>query len=173
MTLGRLVAEKGFPELIEAMRDVDAHLWVIGERLESDHAFSIDYAVTLARGDKSLKERVHFLGYRKDIPELLRAADIFVSASHREGMPRSIIEAMMCALPVVATNIRGSREEVVQGETGILIEVKQPQEMARALNALVGNAAARKKLGASGRVRALELYDEAKVVARQIKTLGL
>ena len=173
MSLGRLVAEKGFPELIEAMRDVDAHLWVIGERLESDHAFSIEYTMTLARGDTSLKERIHFLGYRADIPELLRAADIFVSASHREGMPRSIIEAMMCALPVVATNIRGSREEVVQGETGILVEVKQPDELARALNALVANPAARKKLGSAGRARALELYDEAKVVARQIKTLGL
>lgn len=173
MTLGRLVAEKGFPELIEAMRDVDADLWVIGERLASDHAFSIDYAMTLARGDTSLRERVHFLGYRDDVPELLRSADIFVSASHREGMPRSIIEAMMCGLPVVATNIRGSREEVVQGKTGILVEVKQPDLLARALNALVSNPAARKKLGAAGRVRALDLYDEAKVVARQIKTLGL
>lgn len=173
MTLGRLVAEKGFPELIEAMRDVDADLWVVGERLESDHAFSIEYAMTLARGDISLKERVHFLGYRKDIPELLRAADIFVSASHREGMPRSIIEAMMCGLPVVATNIRGSREEVVDGETGFLVAVKQPLELSRVLTALVDKPAMRKKLGAAGHARARALYDEAKVVARQIKTLGL
>jgi glycosyltransferase involved in cell wall biosynthesis len=90
----------------------------------------------------TLKERVHFLGYRNDIPDLLRAADIFVSASHREGMPRSIIEAMMCGLPVVATNIRGSREEVVQGETGILVGVKQPDELAQALDALASNPAA-------------------------------
>jgi glycosyltransferase involved in cell wall biosynthesis len=121
----------------------------------------------------TLKERVHFLGYRNDIPDLLRAADIFVSASHREGMPRSIIEAMMCGLPVVATNIRGSREEVVQGETGILVGVKQPDELAQALDALASNPAARKKLGKAGRERALDLYDETKVVARQIKTLGL
>jgi glycosyltransferase involved in cell wall biosynthesis len=173
MTIGRLVAEKGFPELIEAMRDVDADLWVIGERLESDHAFDIDYTMRIARGDISLKERVHFLGYRNDIPDLLWAADIFVSASHREGMPRSIIEAMMCGLPVVATNIRGSREEVVQGETGILVGVNQPNELVQALDALVGNRAARKKLGSAGRVRALDLYDEDKVVARQIKTLAL
>ncbi len=155
------------------MRDVDADLWVVGERLESDHAFDIDYTMRIARGDISLKERVHFLGYRNDIPDLLRAADIFVSASHREGMPRSIIEAMMCGLPVVATNIRGSREEVVQGETGILVGVNQPNELAQALDALVGNRAARKKLGSAGHVRALDLYDEDKVVARQIKTLDL
>lgn len=173
MTVGRLVAEKGFPELIEAMRDVDADLWVIGERLDSDHAKGIDEALTLARTDTSLKERIHFLGYRNDIPDLLRAADIFVSASHREGMPRSIIEAMMCALPVVATNIRGSREEVVDGETGLLVEVKQPRALAGALNALAGDPARRKRWGAAGRIRALELYDERQVVRRQITALGL
>ncbi|MHA1165381.1 MAG: glycosyltransferase, partial [Alphaproteobacteria bacterium] len=173
ITLGRLVAEKGFPELIDAMRDVEAHLWVVGERLESDHAFSIDYAITLAQGDASLKQRVHFLGYRSDIPELLRSADIFVSASHREGMPRSIIEAMMCGLPVVATNIRGSREEVVHGETGLLVQMKNPEGLALALRALAEEPDTRKKWGDTGRERALDLYDETKVIARQIKTLGL
>lgn len=173
LTLGRLVAEKGFPELIEAMRDVDAHLWVVGERLESDHAFSIDYAITLARKDTSLKERVSFLGYRGDIPELMRSADIFVSASHREGMPRSIIEAMMCELPVVATNIRGSREEVVHGETGLLVTVKDTEGLSLALTALAEEPDTRKTWGQAGRERALELYDETIVIARQIRTLGL
>ena len=155
------------------MRDVDADLWVIGERLESDHAHGIEDTFTLARTDKSLKGRVHFLGYRNDIPELLRAADIFVSASHREGMPRSIIEAMMCGLPVVATNIRGSREEVIDGETGLLVAVKQPQELGRALTILVDKPAMRRQFGAAGRKRARVLYDENKVIARQLEALGL
>jgi glycosyltransferase involved in cell wall biosynthesis len=173
LTLGRLVAEKGFPELIEAMAGVDADLWVIGKRLESDHAAGIDDALKLVREDTSLRERIHFLGYRDDIPDLMRAADIFVSASHREGMPRSIIEAMICGLPVVATNVRGSREEVVDGETGSLVAVKQPQALADALNALAGDPDLRKKWGAAGRKRALDLYDERKVVQRQITALGL
>jgi glycosyltransferase involved in cell wall biosynthesis len=173
LTLGRLVAEKGFPELIEAMVGVDADLWVIGKRLESDHAAGIDDALKLVREDTSLRERIHFLGYRDDIPDLMRAADIFVSASHREGMPRSIIEAMICGLPVVATNVRGSREEVVDGETGSLVAVKQPQALADALNALAGDPDLRKKWGAAGRKRALDLYDERKVVQRQITALGL
>ena len=173
LTVGRLVAEKGFPELIEAMAGVDADLWVIGKRLESDHAAGIDDALKLVREDTSLRERIHFLGYRDDIPDLMRAADIFVSASHREGMPRSIIEAMICGLPVVATNVRGSREEVVDGETGSLVAVKQPQALADALNALAGDPDLRKKWGAAGRKRALDLYDERKVVQRQITALGL
>jgi glycosyltransferase involved in cell wall biosynthesis len=173
MTVGRLVAEKGFPELIEAMRDIDADLWVVGERLASDHAAGIDGALESLQDDRSLKERVKLLGYRSDIPDLLRAADIFVSASHREGMPRSIIEAMMCGLPVVATNIRGSREEVRDGETGRLVPVKDPSSLAGALNKLVINSSKREKWGAAGRRRALQLYDERKVVARQIEALGL
>jgi glycosyltransferase involved in cell wall biosynthesis len=68
---------------------------------------------------------------------------------------------------------RGRREEVVQGETGILVGVKQPDELAQALDALASNPAARIKLGKAGREWALDLYDETKVVARQIKTLGL
>lgn len=173
LTIGRLVAEKGFPELIAAMRDVDAELWVVGERLASDHAGSIDDALARAETNPGLKDRIRFLGYRNDVPDLMRAADIYVLASHREGMPRSIIEAMMCELPVVATNIRGSREEVVNGKTGLLVEVNDPDALAAALSALAVDKKKRVKLGKAGRARALELYDERAVVARQIRSLGL
>ena len=173
MSVGRLVAEKGFPELIEAMRHVDADLWLVGERLESDHAKDIDNALELAFSDPALTGRIHLLGYRSDVPDLLRAADIFVSASHREGMPRSIIEAMMCALPVVATNIRGVREEVVNGETGRLVEIKQPDQLARALSELTENPETRRKWGSAGRKRALKFFDESKVISRQLVALGL
>ena len=173
LTIGRLVAEKGFPELITAMRSVDADLWVVGERLESDHAGSIEEALAQAQADPELKDRIHVLGYRSDVPDLMRAADIYVLASHREGMPRSIIEAMMCELPVVATNIRGSREEVVDGKTGLLVEVNDPDALASALSSLVADQKRRAAFGKAGRARALDLYDERKVVARQIRSLGL
>ena len=173
LSIGRLVAEKGFPELITAMRDVDADLWVVGERLESDHAGNIEDVLNLARTDPVLKDRIHFLGYRDDIPDLMRASDVYVLASHREGMPRSIIEAMMCELPVVATNIRGSREEVVNGKTGLLVEVNDADALAPALSALVTDQKKRTEMGEAGRARALDLYDERDVVARQIKSLGL
>ncbi|MDA7946879.1 MAG: glycosyltransferase family 4 protein [Hyphomicrobiaceae bacterium] len=173
LSIGRLVAEKGFPELISAMRDVDADLWIVGERLESDHAGNIDRALELARTDPELKNRIRFLGYRNDVADLMRASDMYVLASHREGLPRSIIEAMMCGLPVVATDIRGSREEVVNGETGMLVPVNDPEQLAEALSALSTDAKRRKTYGEAGRKRALELYDERKVVARQITALGL
>ncbi|HYB09438.1 MAG TPA: glycosyltransferase family 4 protein [Alphaproteobacteria bacterium] len=173
LVVGRLVAEKGYLELFDAMRQVDAVLWVIGDRLPSDHASRIDRALEALPHDPLLSRRVRLLGYRDDVPALMRAADIFTLPSHREGMPRSIIEAMFTGLPVVATDIRGSREEVVEGETGALVPRRDANALAAALNGLVADPALRAKQGAAGRARALAHYDEGEVVARQIAILGL
>jgi glycosyltransferase involved in cell wall biosynthesis len=171
--IGRLVAEKGYPELIAAMRDVDATLWIIGDRLASDHAASIDAAVAAAGQDPILKKRIRFLGYRSDVPALLRAADIFTLPSHREGVPRSIAEAMLTGLPVVATNIRGSREQVVAGETGLLVPVNDPQALAAALSRVAGDAALRRRMADASLARARANFDEAVVVRKQLDMLGL
>jgi glycosyltransferase involved in cell wall biosynthesis len=171
--VGRLVAEKGYIELIEAMRSVDAQLWVVGERLASDHADPVDAAVLAAATDPVLKQRVRFLGYRTDVPVLMRAADIYTLPSHREGMPRSVIEAMMSGLPVVGTDIRGTREEVVEGETGTLVPVGDAAALAVALSRLARDPALRAAWGAKGRARALALYREDLVIARQIEALAL
>ncbi|MBC6440765.1 MAG: glycosyltransferase family 4 protein [Rhodospirillales bacterium] len=173
MMVGRLVAEKGYPELFGAMGSVDAHLWVAGARLASDHADPIDLALAELDADPALKRRVHLLGEREDVPDLLAAADLFTLPSRREGMPRSIIEAMMTGLPVVATDIRGSREEVVPGETGHLVPVGDIPALAAALDDLIRDPLKRTAFGAAGRRRALELYDETKVIARQLGILGL
>lgn len=173
MVVGRLVAEKGYIELFEAMREVDAVLWAVGERLPSDHASTIDHALDAIRCDPALSKRIRLLGYRADVPALMRAADIYTLPSHREGMPRSIIEAMFTGLPVVATNIRGAREEVVPKITGELVPPRDFRSLAASLRRLVADPSLRARQGAAGRARALELYDEAKVVARQIALLKL
>ncbi len=173
MMTGRLVAEKGYPELFGAMAGVDAHLWVAGDRLASDHADAIDDALDRVAADPMLAPRAHVLGQRDDVPDLLRAADIFTLPSHREGMPRSIIEAMMTGLPVVATDIRGSREEVVDGETGILVPVKDTRSLQNALARLADDPLLRVRMGEAGRERALTHYDEKQVIVRQLELLGL
>jgi len=170
---GRLVEEKGYRELVTAMRDVDAELWAVGARLESDHASGIADVIDSIERDPSLKNRVRFLGYRQDVPDLMRAADIFTLPSHRKGMPRSIIEAMLTGLPVVATDIRGSREEVVNGETGLLVPLRNADELARGLQSLVADSALRKRMGMAGLTRARDLFDEQKVIARQLDHLGV
>ena len=173
MVVGRLVAEKGYLELFTAMKELEATLWVVGERLPSDHAKGIKKAIKEVKNDPKLVDKIRFLGERSDVPELLRAADIFVLPSHREGMPRSIIEAMMTSLPVVATNIRGSREEVIHEETGLLVPVQKPAALIDALKKLISDEVLRERMGKAGRNRALALFDEGKVIKRQIKSLGL
>lgn len=169
--IGRLVAEKGYVELFDAMRANNAVLWVVGERLKSDHASAIEAKIDEIKKDLSLGPRIRFLGYRQDVPEILAAADIFALPSYREGMPRSIIEAMMCGLPVVATDIRGAREEVVPGETGLLVPVRDAKALGAALAALAGDHSLRSRMGQAGRARALDLYDEAKVVRRELELI--
>ncbi len=173
LMVGRLVREKGYVELINAMRKVDATLWIVGDRLESDHASDINEAIELANNDPKLKKRIRFLGYRQDVNQIMRASDIFTLPSHREGMPRSIIEAMMTGLPVVATNIRGSREEVIDGKTGLLIPLHSPDKLADALCKFVNSPKLRETMGNASRERALELYDEQKVIANQLQILAL
>jgi glycosyltransferase involved in cell wall biosynthesis len=169
MVASRLVRHKGYPELLAAMRDVDAELWVVGERLASDHGEDIEpYFANSGLGD-----RLHRLGYREDIAALLAAADIFALPSHFEGLPMSIIEAMLTGLPVIATDINGPREQVIDGVTGYLVPLMDVPALAAALARLAGDPALRARLGAAGRRRALDLYDEGRVVARTLDLVGL
>lgn len=168
--VSRLVRAKGYPELIAAMREVpEAELWVVGERLASDRGPDLE-ALFAASG---LGARLRRLGYREDIASVLAASDIFALPSHFEGLPMSIIEAMLVGLPVVATAIRGPREQVVDGETGLLVPPGEVAPLAAALRRLVADAELRAAMGAAGRARAIELYDEARVVGLTLDLLGL
>ena len=171
--IGRLVTEKGYPELVEAMRPLDAQLWIVGDRLPSDHAGEIGDTLRIIEQDPELSAKIKLLDYRADVPDLLRAGDIFVLPSHREGMPRAIVEAMLSGLPVVATNIRGSRELVVDGETGILVPVSAAADLSAALQKLIADSVLRHDMGNAGLLRARERNDEAKVIDRQLQHLGL
>jgi len=173
--VGRQVQEKGILELLEAARILvdkydDISFILVGDRLNSDHAASVEAAINQTKA--ALGERLILTGMRSDTPELLSAMDLFTLPSWREGMPRTIIEAMMMALPVVATNIRGSREEVVDGETGLLVPLRDPHALTKAIEQLYKDKEKAKVMGRVGRKRALELYDEEKVIQRQIELIN-
>lgn len=162
--IGRLVPEKGCGELFEAIARLRAEfprlrLLAIGKALDSDRS-------RLAN-PSSLGDAAIFTGQRGDIPALLSLAEIFTLPSWREGMPRSIIEAMAMGLPVVATDIRGCREEVVEGETGLLTGVRDVPALAGALRDLLRDPDQARRMGTAGRMRAERLYDERDVLRRQ------
>lgn len=169
LAVSRLVWHKGYPELAAAMREVPAVLWVAGERLVSDRGPDM---AALLRG-AGLGERLHLLGYREDVAALMAAADIFVLPSRFEGLPMSVIEAMLTGLPVIACDVRGPGEQVVDGVTGLLVPIGDVAALAAAMQRLATDAGLRGRMGAAGRARAIELYDEAKVLARTIELLGV
>lgn len=159
--VGRLVYEKGLAELTEAfqlLNEPKAHLVIVGGQVEGDRDTFPDTA----------QKNVTYLGLRQDIAALLHAADAFVLPSHREGLPRSIIEAMAMEKPVIATDIRGCREEVIHQKTGLLCTVQSASDLKDAMNELFEHQQMAKAFGKAGRQRFLEQYDEEKVLDRQM-----
>lgn len=169
--VGRMVREKGYPEFLEAATSLarefpDAYFVLVGGRLVSDHDHLIEKDLAVAK--EALGERLVITGFRGDTPDLIGAMDVFCLPSLREGMPRTIIEAMMLGKPVVATNIRGAREEVIPGKNGLLVPTRDARQLADAIAYLLRNPHIANQMGRIGRQMALENYDEANVVAVQI-----
>jgi glycosyltransferase involved in cell wall biosynthesis len=171
--VSRLVRHKGHAELAAALRalpeDLPVALWVVGDRLPTDRGPDVVAELRAA----GLGERLRLLGYRDDIAAILAAADIFALPSHFEGLPMSVIEAMLCGLPVIATDIRGPREQVVAGETGWLVPPRLVQPLSQALRRLIVEPSLRARMGEAGRRRALELFNEDRILARTLDLLGL
>lgn len=113
-----------------------------------------------------LQDRVWLAGERSDVPDVLRAMDLFVLPSKAEGISNTILEAMATGLPVVATNVGGNGELVVQGETGALVPANNPEMMARYLEAYVRQPELRARHGAAGRVRVEAEFSIQAMVAR-------
>lgn len=148
--VGRLVPQKGVRDLVTAFAVVNrshpqARLIVAGVGpLEEELQTQIH---TLG-----LKERARLLGPRRDVPRLLAASDLFVSAAHWEGLPVASLEAMAAGLPVVATAV-GDLPRVVTPETGILTPPRAPERLAAAISALLESPEARTAAGAAAQIR--------------------
>jgi lipopolysaccharide/colanic/teichoic acid biosynthesis glycosyltransferase/glycosyltransferase involved in cell wall biosynthesis len=172
--VGRLVGEKGILELIEAMHRVvrtipEAKLMIVGDKLDSDRDGKTRQVISKLQAQDDLASRILFTGFIDEVPRAMAAIDLFVLPSHREGMPRTIVEAMASGKPVVATNIRGCREEVVPGTTGLLVPVKDPTALATAIISLLSDPKFARQMGDEGRRRASELFDERIVLERQVR----
>ena len=159
--VGRLVAEKGFPELFEAMSRLgpDFRLVAIGPD-DPEKADALPRDMIARAGEAG----VSFLGMRTDVDELYSAMDIFVLPSHREGFPRAAMEAAAMGLPIVATDIRGCRQVVDEGVNGLLVPVLHPVELAAAIQRLGEDETTRRSMGQASRQIAQERFDERRVV---------
>ncbi|MGB3204775.1 MAG: glycosyltransferase family 4 protein [Crinalium sp.] len=167
---GRITAEKGYLELIEALVKLrtqfpNIHLLVIGGQLSSERdAFQSQLNHLIQ--EQNLEQFVTFTGLRSDIPELLGLMDVFTLPSYREGLPRSILEAMAMELPVVATDIRGCREAVIHNQTGLIVPPRNSDSLADAIAQLLANPQMRQSCGQAGRQQVETKYDERLVFDR-------
>jgi len=94
--------------------------------------------------------RVHFLGFRQDVPQILNETDVVTLVSKREGLPRCLMEAMAFGKPVVASDIRGSRDLVVNNKNGILVPLDNISKLVEALEKLIVNVSDREEMGRNG-----------------------
>jgi glycosyltransferase involved in cell wall biosynthesis len=110
-------------------------------------------------GALGLRERVHLLGLRSDIPEILNAADVFVLSSDYEGNPLSVMEAMAAGKPMICTAVGGVPELVEDGECGLLVPQRDVKALAGAMRYMLESPEARKSMGEASARRAVERFD--------------
>ena len=149
-TVGRLDFQKAPLDTVKAfaLLDRDVHfVWVGGGPMLGEVRREVE--------GRGLQERFHLIGERRDVAQLLPGIDVFAMASLYEGLPCSVVEAMMCGVPVVATAVNAVPEVVVPGRTGLLVAPRRPRDLAAAIGHLLDNpdragalaAAARSNLG--------------------------
>ena len=162
--VGRMVLEKGYAELFEAWdrlrADLPQAMLVVVGPDDDDKADSVPRELV----DRARATGVKFLGMRSDVEDLYCGFDVYVLASHREGFPRSAMEAAAGGLPIIATDIRGCRQVVADGQTGLLVPVRSPEGLERALRDLVGDDDRRRTMGQAAAVRALQEFDQQRVI---------
>jgi glycosyltransferase involved in cell wall biosynthesis len=100
-----------------------------------------------------IARRLHFLGYREDLLSVYATFDLFLLSSRREGICNSLLEAMAMGLPVVTTDAGGTRELVLDGQTGFILQPGDVHGLARAVAALADDASLRRRMGQAGRER--------------------
>jgi glycosyltransferase involved in cell wall biosynthesis len=167
--VGRLVKEKGILEVLEAARMVlqkvqNVRFLIIGPvDPEKRDGIAPEMAKVYGVADSFL-----FTGLRRDMPELYSLMDVFVLPSHREGFPRSAMEASAMGVPCLVTDIRGCREAVDNSRNGLLVPLGNVHALAEAIVKLLTSRETAKKMGEEGRRIAKERFDE-RVVFEKVK----
>jgi glycosyltransferase involved in cell wall biosynthesis len=151
--VGRIVRDKGLIELAQSWRVLreecpSLHLLVVGP-FESQDPIPAEVEATL-RSDL----RVHLAGMVHDMPSIYRTLDLLVLPTYREGFPASLLEAAAMELPVIATQIPGCVDAVRDGETGLLVPVRDAEALTAAVRMYLGDPTLRRQHGANGRRRA-------------------
>ena len=176
-TIGRIVKGKGLIDLVNAFSLLtkthpNSSLLIIGGVLHEENNFALkdfwDRAEQL-----NIKEKIIITGMVDNVEDYLALADIYIHPSYREGVPRSVLEAMSLEKIVIATKIRGANEIINTNEVGILYQKGNIKELVQSIKK-VNNLPLKdkKNMGFMARKRVLELYKEESYVDRQVKFIS-
>jgi glycosyltransferase involved in cell wall biosynthesis len=170
LAVGNLYPVKGHRVLLTALallrdRHPAVHVALAGRGELADELQA------LAR-QEGFAERVHFLGLRSDIPNLLAAADIFVMPSLSEGLPLALLEAMFAGCPIVATSVGEVPTALGEGDAGLLVKTGDPVALAAALDRLLSDPREAQRLGQNAASRAAALYNISHMVAHYARIYG-
>jgi glycosyltransferase involved in cell wall biosynthesis len=168
--VGRMSEQKNYKTLLEAAKVVvrqvlNVRFILVGDGPERK-------ALELRVAGCELKDKVIFVGHRKDADSLMRVFDVGVLSSHYEGCPNVILEYMACSKPVVASDVGGCKELVVEGETGFIVSSADPGAMADRLLRLLKDEPLRMRMGAAGRKRAEENFISEKMARNTEQLYG-
>lgn len=163
--VARFSAEKGYREFFVMAREIasrrgDVHFVIVGTTLDERDP------VHVRPDSHDLQGRLTVLTDRTDMPDILSIADLVVLPTYREGFPRSLVEAATMGIPVVSTRIRGCREAVTDGETGLLVAPRDASALVDAVELLLEDGERRRRMGAQARRRACREFDERRVCER-------
>lgn len=173
--LANLQPVKGHLEFLEmAKRLTDQRGRGFDFRVFGDEIHGSGYGKVLRERctELGLDDVVTFAGYQNDVPAALRNLDVLICASHQEPFGRSLIEAMSCGLPVVATRVGGIPEVVEDGVTGFLVAPQSGEELAAATGRLLDDPGLLRRMGAAGRERAHRLFGVEVHVERMLEIYG-
>ena len=166
--VARMLGDKGIFETVEAARllktrgRTDIHIILTG-RVDTENPAGIPRKDLQAWHDAGI---IEFTGHVEDVPALLRTCHVALLPSYREGLPKSLLEAAACGLPIVATDVTGCREICLDGVNGILVPPRRAAPIADALEALADDPERRRRLGRGSRELAVRDFDEAIVTKR-------
>ena len=158
VVVANLIPYKGHVDLLQALARASGDLpsdWVL---LVVGRDDGIGEALVDLASELGVARHVRFLGERDDVESILSAADIGLLTSHEEGFPNVVLEGMAAGLPMVVTDTGGNPEAVMDGETGWVVPVGDPERLSQAIVELASNPQRRRAFGKEGRHRALERF---------------
>lgn len=165
----RLLWDKGMGEFIAAARQLKAQgrpiRFLVAGTPDPGNPASIDEAQVRAWVDEGL---IEWLGHVQDMPSLFASVDVTVLPSYREGLPKSLIEAAACALPLITTDVPGCREVVTHERDGLLVPVRDADALATAIVRLHDDPDLAARLGRAARDKAMREFDERVVIAKTL-----